>query len=155
MPARVRFALIAGACGVALAAAMAPGSVVAAPSQAHIARALKASSVAHLRYISAKGSVLLEEGPATGTLPGKMVVNFDVGPTFKGTFTIHTRGGEIIGHGTAVPHGAGVTESFAGTLVASGGTGRYKHARGRAKLFGTFNRNTYALTVQTTGTLSY
>jgi hypothetical protein len=78
-----------------------------------------------------------------------------VGATFTGSFTIYTHGGSIRGHGSANPHGSGVYESFAGSLVATGGTGRYTHAHGRAGLYGTFNRNNYALLVQTTGTLLY
>ena len=88
-------------------------------------------------------------------LPGSMHVHFDVGATFTGSFTIYTRGGTIAGHGTATPHGSGIYESFAGTLVVSGGSGRYTHARGRAGLYGTFDRDSYGLVVQTTGTLLY
>jgi hypothetical protein len=123
--------------------------------RAHAARKLKASDTAHLHYISASGSLLYEEGAATGTLPGRMRVHLNVGATFTGSFTIYTPGGSIRGHGSANPHGSGVYESFAGSLVATGGTGRYTHAHGRAGLYGTFNRNNYALLVQTTGTLLY
>jgi hypothetical protein len=122
---------------------------------ARIARVLSATDTARLRYIKASGSLLLEEGRATGTLPGTMRVRLNVGPTLSGSFTITTRFGSIKGRGSATPHGSGTVESFAGTLVASGGTGRYAHARGHAGLYGTFNRDTYALTVQTTGKLSY
>ena len=119
------------------------------------ARALKASDTAHLHYISASGSLLYEQGGASGTLPGSMHVHFDVGATFTGSFTIYTRGGTITGHGTATPHGSGVYESFAGSLTVSGGSGRYAHAHGRAGLYGTFDRDNYSLVVQTTGTLLY
>jgi hypothetical protein len=122
---------------------------------AHAARSVTATDTAKLRYISASGSLLYEEGKATGTLPGSMRVHFNVGATLSGSFTIYTRGGTIKGHGEATPHGEGVYESFAGSLVANGGTGRFAHAHGTAKLYGTFNRNTYALLVQTTGKLSY
>jgi hypothetical protein len=136
-----------------LLAAAAPAGAVR--REAHAARAVTASDTAKLRYISASGSLLFEEGKATGTLPGSMRVHFDVGATLSGSFTIYTRGGTIKGHGEATPHGSGVYESFAGSLVASGGTGRFRHARGIARLYGTFNRDTYALLVQTTGRLSF
>lgn len=123
--------------------------------RARAARSLKASDTAHLRYISASGSLLNEEGHATGTLPGGMRVRFDVGSTFSGSFTIYAKGGSITGHGRATPSGEGAIESFAGKLSVTGGTGAYRHAKGTAGLYGTFNRNTYALVVQTTGTLSY
>ncbi|HEV3071781.1 MAG TPA: autotransporter [Solirubrobacteraceae bacterium] len=122
---------------------------------AHMARALNATDTARLRYISSSGSLLFEEGTARGTLPGSMRAHCNLGATFSASFTIYTHGGTITGHGTATPHGSGIYESFAGTLVVSGGTGRYVHAHGHAGLYGTFNRRTYALTVQTTGSLSY
>jgi hypothetical protein len=141
--------LAAGAVGVGGAALR--EAMHSAPARA--ARALKATDTAHLRYVSASGALLFEEGTATGTLPGSMRVHFTVGATMSGSFTIYTRGGTITGHGTATAHGEGVYESFAGSLSASGGSGRYAHAHGRAQLYGTFNRNTYALVVQTVGTL--
>jgi hypothetical protein len=84
-----------------------------------------------------------------------MHVHFNVGASFTGSFTVYTRGGSIKGHGEATPHGSGVYESFAGSLIVSGGTGRYVHAHGRAGLYGTFNRDNYGLVVQTAGTLLY
>jgi hypothetical protein len=119
------------------------------------AHALRASDTARLHYVSASGSLLYEEGHASGTLPGKMKVHLRLGSVLRGSFTLYLRGGWIKGHGEGVPHGSGVYESFAGSLVVTGGTGRYRHARGRARLYGTFNRNTYALVVQTRGTLRY
>ncbi len=148
---RVRAA--AGATLLALLAVTAHAA--ASGPQARAARTLKATDTAHLHYVSASGSLLYEEGRASGTLPGSMRVHFNVGATLSGSFTIYTRGGTIRGHGEATPHGSGVYESFAGSLVAKGGTGRYAHAHGRAGLYGTFNRNSYALAVQTTGTLFY
>lgn len=124
-------------------------------SRALAAHALKATDTARLRYISASGSELYEEGAASGTLPGSMRVHFNVGATFSGSFTIYTRGGSIRGRGSATPHGSGVYESFAGSLVVGGGSGRFAHAHGRARLYGTFNRDNYALVVQTVGTLRY
>lgn len=119
------------------------------------AHSLKASDRASLHYVSASGSTLYETGSAAGTLPGRMRVHMRVSATFSGNFTIYAKGGTIVGHGTATPHGSGVRESFAGTLVVTGGSGRYKHAHGHGGMYGTFNRNTYALTINTTGTLHY
>ena len=75
--------------------------------------------------------------------------------TFSGDFVIDTRAGTIDGHGTATPHGEGVHQSFAGTLVVTGGTGRYRRAHGTARLDGAFDRENYALTIQTAGTLRF
>lgn len=138
-----------GAAGAARAAHHAPAA------KARVAHTLKASDTAHLRYLSASGSLLLEEGKTSGTLPGKMRAHVNVGSTFTGSFTTYTRYGTIVGHGTATPHGSGTYESFSGTLVVTGGSGRYAHARGTAGLYGTFDRDNYAFVVQTTGTLLY
>ncbi len=153
------------AVGVALLGLLAGAALLAArpteargathPRRAREARVLRATDTAHLHYVSASGSLLYELGAASGTLPGTMRVHFNLGATFTGSFTIYTRGDTIRGHGTATPHGAGVYESFAGSLVVTGGSGRYVHAHGRARLYGTFNRNTYGLVVQTAGTLFY
>lgn len=156
---------VGAAMGVALLAAV-PGTALLAsgPAEAHAstrspaahaARALRATDTAKLRYVSAAGSELLEQGKATGTLPGSMRALVEIGATISGNFTIYTKGGSIKGHGVATPHGAGVYESFAGSVVVTGGTGRFVHAHGHTGLYGTFDRNTYALTIQTTGTLSY
>lgn len=130
----------------------------AAPAPAPPARAastLKATDTARLHYVSASGSLLYEEGHATGTLPASMRVRFNVGATLSGSFTIYARGGTIVGHGSARLHGEGVYESFSGTLIATGGSERYAHARGNAQMYGTFDRNNYALVIQTVGTLHY
>lgn len=128
-----------------------------AQPRAHAARSLKTSDFAKLHYVERKssGSWLYEEGPATGTLPGSMRVYANIGPTLTATFTIYARGGTIRGRASAKPHGSGRFESFAGSLVATGGSGRYANAHGRAGFYGVLNRLNYAMTVQTTGTLSY
>jgi hypothetical protein len=126
------------------------------PATAHASRTLNATDTAHLHYLRSSGSLLYEEGSASGTLPGRMVAHLDIGPSVSASFTIYVRGGGTIkGHGTAKPHGSGAYESFAGSLAASGGTGRYAHAHGHAGLYGVFDRRTYAVTVQTTGRLYY
>jgi hypothetical protein len=122
---------------------------------AHVAHSLSATDTAHLHYISASGSLLLDEGRATGALPGSMRVRLILGTTFTGSFTIYTSGGSIKGHGIATPHGSGIYESFAGTLTVTDGTGRYAGAHGHGDLYGTFNRNNYALVIKTTGSLTY
>jgi hypothetical protein len=116
---------------------------------------LRAVDTAKLHYVGAVGEEVYETGGASGTLPGSMRVHMIFASTFSGSFAIYTRGGRIDGHGKARPHGEGVYESFAGTLVVTGGTGRYRRAHGTAHLYGTFNRENYALTIQTAGTLRF
>lgn len=153
----------AALCGVLAAGCLATASpsVHASTStsqrarRAHAARVLNATDTAHLHYVSSSGSLLFDEGKATGTLPGSMRVHLDLGTTFTGTFTIYTSGGSIEGHGSAAPHGSGTYESFSGELTVTGGSGRYAHAHGHGGLYGTFDRDNYALVIKTTGSLSY
>lgn len=137
----------------------APSIAARAPStqapRARAASTLKATDTARLHYVSASGALLYEEGRATGTLPASMKVRFSVGATLSGSFTIYARGGTIAGHGSARLHGEGTYESFSGSLVATGGSGRYTHAHGNARMYGTFDRENYALVIQTQGTLYY
>jgi hypothetical protein len=142
--------------GLALAASV---GAFAARSEgaARIARTVDGADVGHLHLVRQReGEVLYEEGAATGSLPGHMRAELRVEPTtLSGRCTIFTRNGSITGEGQATPHGAGRYQSFRGTLLITKGTGRYKGIHGRAGLYGTFDRRTFALVVQTTGTLSY
>jgi hypothetical protein len=140
---------------IATKAPNATAGVASSTLRARAARVLNATDTAHLRYISSSGSLLFEEGKTTGTLPGNMRVHLNIGTTFTGTFTIYASGGSIRGHGRAAPHGSGVYESFSGTLTVTGGTGRYVHAHGHGGLYGTFDRDNYALVIKTTGSLTY
>jgi hypothetical protein len=145
--------VLAGMTLAAWAAAGAGAAKDAPPAQA--ARTLVVTDTAKLHLISNSGSSLHEAGLVSGTLSGSMRGNFNIGATVSGSFTFYTSGGSITGHGTASPHGSGVYESFAGSMVTTGGTGRYAHAHGHASMYGVFDRQTYALTVQTSGKLSY
>jgi hypothetical protein len=132
-----------------------PGQASAGrPAQA--ARTLNVTDEAHLRLSGTAGSLLLEEGPATGALPGTVKVRFTVGATISGSFTIYPRGGgSITGQGSAQLHSTGAYASFGGSMSVSHGSGRYAHAHGRGGFYGTVNRHTDALVIQTTGRLSY
>jgi len=127
----------------------------ASQPSAHDAGTLNVTDTAHLHSVSSPGSSLIEEGTATGGLPGKVKVDFNVGPKVTATFTIYTHAGSITGHGVGTLHGTGVYASFGGTMSVASGTGRYTHAHGHGGFYGVIDRNTYALTVQTTGSLSY
>jgi hypothetical protein len=159
MTPHLRRAATTALCGAfaagCLAAATQPASAAAHTKRAHAAHVLNATDTAHLRYVSSSGSLLFDEGKATGTLPGNMRVHLNLGTTFSGTFTIYASGGSIQGHGSATPHGSGTYESFSGTLTVTSGTGRYAHAHGRGGLYGTFDRDDYALVIKTTGSLTY
>ncbi|HTU79402.1 MAG TPA: autotransporter [Solirubrobacteraceae bacterium] len=113
------------------------------------------TDTAHLHFVRESGSDLLEEGEATGGLPGKVQVRLNVGATVYGSFTIQTRYGSITGTGSGKLHGTGTYASFGGSMSVSRGTGRYAHVHGHGGFYGTLDRHTYAATIQTTGTLVY
>jgi hypothetical protein len=129
---------------------------------AHAARALNVTDTARLEFVGESGSSLVDEGKATGELPGKVKVLFNVGATVRASFTIYTRNWSLVGIGSGTlsepkrnhsqrdPY-----ESFGGTMKISHGTGHYAHAHGTGGFYGVINRETRAVTIQTTGTLSY
>jgi hypothetical protein len=151
---RARRAVIVAAALLALGAACA-GSTSDARFLARAARTLNVTDTAHLRYRGTSGSSLIEEGTATGGLPGTVRVRFNVGASVSASFTISTHHGALIGHGTGVLHSSGMYASFAGSMTVARGTGRYRYAHGHGGFYGAINRRTYDLTVQTTGKLSY
>ena len=125
------------------------------------ARAAQAQSVrdeGRLRLVKRSGSVLLEEGPASGTLSGKVRARFfyNGGPVVTAQFTIDTAGGTIRAHGLGrLSSPTSSTPSFAGPLAIAGGSGRYAHARGRGRLYGVLNLNGDNLILQPVGQLDY
>lgn len=143
------------AVGSAVSMGAAASSAASHQAAAHAARSLNGTATAHLHLVKADGAELSEAGPVTGALAGSMRAEFDTGTVFTGSFTILTQGGSIEGRGSATPHGSGRYQSFSGSISVTGGSGRYSHAHGRGGLYGTFDRRTYALVIQTTGRLSY
>jgi hypothetical protein len=125
------------------------------PLAARAAHVVNVKDEAHLHLTGTNGSLLLEEGPATGAIPGTVKASFVIAANVTATFTIYAHGGSISGRGTGALHSTGLYSSFGGSLKVTGGTGRYKHAHGSGGLYGAINRKTYALTVQTTGQLTY
>jgi len=122
---------------------------------AQVARALNVSDKALLHRVRESGSDLIEEGQATGSLPGGLRAQFNVGATVYASFSISTQYGSISGSGSSKLRGTGVWDSFGGAINVTHGTGRYSHAHGHAGFYGVINRRTYTSSVQTTGTLDY
>ncbi len=126
------------------------------PPVASVAHVLNVKDEGHLHSVHSSGSELVEEGPVSGTVKGKVKVSFNIGATVTAKFTIYANGGgSISGHGGGALHSTGVYSTFGGSLTVTGGSGRYAHAHGNGTLSGAINRKTYALTVQTAGKLYY
>lgn len=116
------------------------------------AATLSGTATAHLHLVPPiEGSTLYEEGPVTGALTGTVKARLQTGATFAGQFTIRTRSGTITGRGSGDPHGSGRYQSFSGSFLATGGTGRYARIHGHANLYGVIDRRTDAVTIQTVG----
>jgi hypothetical protein len=154
----IRYTLAGAAALCTLAGVLAGSSARAAQSErAHAARALNIADTAHLHFVrETASSTLIEEGKATGGMPGVVKIDFEVGATVKSSFVLSGRYGSLIGSSFGKPHSSGNEySSFAGTLTITHGTGRYAHAHGQGGFYGTIDRNNDAVTVQTTGKLAY
>lgn len=139
-----------------LAVAWACFASASALPAARVARTLNVTDEAHLHLTGTQGEVLLEEGAASGAMPGIVKVRFTVSASVSGSFTIYPRGGgSISGHGAARLHSTNTYSSFGGSMYINHGTGRYAHARGHGGFYGTVNRHNDALVIQTTGRLTY
>jgi hypothetical protein len=147
---------LAAAAGAVLISITVGARASLAQSGARVARTLNVTDVARLHLVHSSGELLVEEGPATGALAGTVHVRVQVSESVTGSFTIYARGGgSITGYGSARLHSTGTYASFGGSLSVSHGTGRYAHAHGNGGLYGVVDRRTDAMTVQTTGRLSY
>jgi hypothetical protein len=125
---------------------------------ARSAHVLNVRDEGRLRFLRSSGSMLIDEGAATGTLRGKVHLNFtyDGSPSVSAQFTIFGAGWSLRARGQGkLSDPTSPTPSFRGSLTISGGSGRYAHARGNGELFGVFNRRNYGLTVQAIGKLTY
>ena len=142
-------------CSAASAIAVGPGLANARGPSARLAHTLIATDTAHLQRASSPGEEIFETGRATGTLPGSVRAYLNVGPTVEVKFTISTTSGSISGTGSGKLKGRPAEPSFAGRMVVNHGTGRFQHAHGEGDVYGTLNRRSYAVVVQTTGTLHY
>jgi hypothetical protein len=152
--ARPALALVAGIMSLALASSV-NGALNRA---AHAAATVSARDEGHLHLVKASGSLLIDEGPATGTIPGKVRVRFTYNgnPSVSAQITIYGHAGTILAHGSGrLSSPTSPSPSFKGALSITGGTGRYAHARGSGEMFGVFYRRSYAITVQTKGVLHY
>ena len=146
--------LAAAAGSVGLSAAVFCCQSAGSPS-AGMARTERLAMTAHLRYVTARGSYLLEEGSAVGPLAGPVKARVRFTADISGSFAFYPRGGSISGYGSAKLHESGTYVSFGGTVTITGGTGRFAHARGSGGLYGVYDRRTLGLTIQTTGNVSF
>jgi hypothetical protein len=112
----------------------------------------------YLHLVRSSGSVLYDEGHAHGSFPGTVKIRFlyDGNPNVSAQITIYGHSGSIQARGSGrLSSPSSASPSFKGTLTITGGSGRYAHAHGGGPFYGVFYRRSYAITVQTEGTLHY
>jgi len=137
--------------------ALAASAALSAAPRGHVAKTIAVNDTGHL-YLANPNSAsntLIEEGKATGTLPGSVRASLTVGTsTVRVGFTIYLHGGTITGHATASFNpGKGEYASFRGSVSVSHGSGHYAHARGSGQIYGSINRTTDNANVQVIGQL--
>lgn len=138
-----------------------PQAQIARVAQAPFARAASTAHVrdeGHLRFHSVAASSIVDEGPVSGTIPGKGRVDFlyDGSPKVTARFSILASNGTIYGEAHCqLKDPTSLTPSFQGRLTITGGSGRYAHAKGSGNLYGVFHRRGYAIGMQAVGELSY
>jgi hypothetical protein len=145
-----------------LALALAPLAVglslVGGAAGAGSSRAINVREEGRLHFVRESGSQILDEGPATGTVPGTVRLRFayNGSPSVSARFTIYAREGTLSGEAKGrLNSPTSPYPSFRGSLRLTGGTGRWAHARGGGELFGVYDRRTYGLVVQALGRLQY
>jgi hypothetical protein len=131
---------------------------VAANPTATSASSLSVKDEGYLRLVKSSGSLLIDEGPVQGTIPGKVKVRFvyNGDPAVTAQLTIYGHAGNLqVRASGRLSSPTNPRPSFLGTLTITGGSGRYLHAHGSGRLYGVFYRRSYAMTVQTVGTVHY
>ncbi len=111
-----------------------------------------------LHFVKSSGSTIIDEGHATGSIPGNVRVHFvyNGNPNVSAQITIYGQHGTIDVRGSGqLSSATSPNPSFSGTLTITGGSGRFSYASGSGKLYGVFHRRSYSMVVQTQGTLHY
>lgn len=137
------------------ASAVLTEAVAAASGGAHVAGVVSVKDKAELHLLHAFGNTLVEEGKATGNLPGTVKISLNINPergTASATFTLATAAGSLTGSasGTASP-GKNGWESMSATLTIRHGTRRYSRASGTGHMYGAIYRRTDRLVAQVVG----
>ncbi len=141
-----------------LLATLAPSAGSARSARAKATASVSVKDEGYLRLVRSSGSVLYDEGYAHGTFPGNVKIRFlyDGNPNVSAQITIYGHSGSVQASGSGrLSSPTSASPSFKGALTITGGNGRYAHAHGGGTFYGVFYRRSYAITVQTQGTLQY
>lgn len=117
-------------CGLAAAALACAVSAPASDGRvaARAARTVRLEEHGRLKFISERGSALVERGTAYGTYTATMVADLTIhSKSVTARVTIYPRGGSITGSANASYKIVKNLGYFGGTLTLGRGTGRYSH----------------------------
>jgi hypothetical protein len=130
-----------------------------AVSVAFAAKTQQIKDSSRLHLVAGKGNALTESGTASGDLPGTVRISLTLRfstRTAHASFTFYTKNGMLTGHASGrLKIGKGPYDSFAGSIQIHGGSNQFHGAHGNGEMYGAINRDTYAMSVQVTGTLHY
>jgi hypothetical protein len=141
---------------ICVAAVLAGAVCASSCATAAAASTVNIKETGHLQATSKSGALLTEHGPISGSFGGALtlyLVKTPTGVTFR--LSVSSPRGTLSGHGSADIEPNGKLATVSGQAIVSSGSGSYAHAHAAGlSVTGTFNRETYSLTVTISGRLS-
>lgn len=135
--------------------AIAVGAAASTPPDTS-ARTVKATENATLKLQSKNGTMFRHRGTVTGTVSGPAYSRIRLkGLTLDGTVTVKSKHGKLHIRIKGKARSGGLRAKFEGTARMSGGTGRYRKAKGDGRFEGIINRSTWAASIRAVGSLEY
>lgn len=145
-------------CGLAVTALACTVSTPVSDGQpaARAARTVHLEEHGRLKFVSERGSTLIERGTAYGTYTATMVADLTIHPkSVIASVTIYPRGGSITGSADASYRIVKNLGYFGGTLKLGRGSGRYSHVaevnRKPLGISGIINRGNFEVEVKASG----
>ncbi len=120
------------------------------------AKTVRATENASLRLVKKKNMRFTHRGRVTGTVsgPARSTIRLK-GLSIRGTVTVSSKRGKLRIKIRGKARSGGMKPTFEGTARMSGGTGRYRKAKGSGRFKGVINRSTWATTIRAVGSLTY
>jgi hypothetical protein len=133
-------------------------SVGGAPASPHAAAARNVNEHVTLKLAERHGSTKFSHtGRATGSVSGSVrsTITLAHAVVLKGTVTITTSRGKVRMKIDGRARSLALRTKFSGKAKTDGGTGHYANASGEGTFTGIVNRQTWAITIDATGSLGY
>ncbi len=131
-------------------------SVTGVATTSTAAKTIRATENASLRLVKKSGSLFDHRGTVTGTVSGPATSRIRLkGLSLDGTVTVRSRNGQLRIRIRGKARSGGMKPRFEGTATMSGGTGRYRKAKGNGRFTGTIDRSNWAASIRAVGSLTY